>query len=70
MIRFDGKGGRYYEGVKKREGEGLTGRNTLDATTAGKTADGGFGDALDVVSENLAVAFGAAFAEAFTTFSA
>lgn len=51
-------------------GKGLTGGDTLDAATAGETADGGFGDALDVVAEDFAVAFGAAFAEAFAAFSA
>lgn len=56
--------------MKRRVGEVLTGRNTLDATTAGETSDGGLGNALDVVSENLAMAFGATFAEALTTFSA
>lgn len=55
---------------ERRRGGGLTGRNTLDASTAGETADGGLGDALDVVSENLTMAFGTAFAEAFATFSA
>ena len=43
--------------------------NTLDATTAGKATDGRLGDALDVVAQNLAMALGAAFAEAFTTFA-
>jgi len=50
--------------------EGLTGRNTLDTTTTGETTDGGLGDALDVVAEDLAVALGSAFAEAFTAFAA
>ena len=50
--------------------ETLTGRNTLDAATARETTDGGLGDALDVVAEDLAVAFCAAFAEAFAAFSA
>jgi len=45
------------------------GGNTLDTTTAGKTADGGLGDALDVVAENLAMAFGAAFPESLAAFS-
>jgi len=40
-----------------------TGRDTLDTATAGQTADGGLGDALDVVTKNLAVALGAALAE-------
>lgn len=54
------------KGVKK----GLTGRDTLDAAPAREAADGGLGDALDVVAEDLAVAFRAAFAEAFAAFSA
>jgi len=47
-----------------------TGRDTLDTTTTGETTDGGLGDALDVVTEDLAVTLGAAFAEAFATFTA
>ena len=61
------------EGRKRKGGEGereRTGRDTLDASTAREAADGGLGDALDVVAEDLAVAFGAAFAEAFAAFSA
>lgn len=46
------------------------GGNTLDAATAGETTDGRLGDALDVVAENLAMAFGAAFAEAFAALAA
>lgn len=40
---------------------GLTdhGRNALNTTAAGETADGGLGDALDVVAEDLAVTLGA-----------
>ena len=56
-----------------RRGEGeesLTSRDTLDATTTRETTDGGFSDALDVVTEDLAVTLGSAFAEAFATFSA
>jgi hypothetical protein len=34
--------------------------DTLDAATAGKTTNGGLGDALDVIAENLAMALGAA----------
>lgn len=62
--------------VDKKEGSGeggeetLTSRDTLDAATARETTDGGLGDALDVVAEDLAVAFCAAFAEAFAAFSA
>jgi hypothetical protein len=45
------------------------GGDTLDTTTAGETADGGLGDALDVVAENLAVTLGAALAEALAAFA-
>lgn len=45
------------------------GRDTLDTATAGETTDRRLGDTLDVVAEDLAVAFGAAFAEAFAAFS-
>ena len=37
-------------------------RDALDATTAGETADGRLGDALDVVAQHLAVALGATLA--------
>lgn len=58
-------------GRKGKEGEGRhTSRNTLDTSTTRKTADGGLGDALDVIAENLAVTLRSAFAEAFATFSA
>ena len=46
------------------------GGDTLDTTTAGETADGGLGDALDVVAKNLPVALGTALAEALATFAA
>ena len=48
----------------------LTGRDTLDTATTGETTDGGLGDALDVVTENLSVTLGSAFAETLSTFSA
>ena len=51
-------------------GKGLTGGNTLHTSSTGETTDGGFGDALDVVAEDFAVAFCAAFAEAFAAFAA
>ena len=47
----------------------LTGRDTLDTATASQTTDGGLGDALDVVAQDLAVALGAALAETLATFS-
>jgi hypothetical protein len=44
-------------------GEGrLTGRNTLDTSTTGETSNGGLGDTLDVVTEDLAMALGSALA--------
>ena len=45
-------------------------RDTLDTTTAGEAANGGLGDALDVVAKNLAVTLGAALAESLSAFSA
>lgn len=44
--------------------------DTLDTATAGETADSGLGDSLDVVTQDLAVALGAAFAETFSAFAA
>lgn len=47
------------------------GGDTLDTATAGETADGGLGDTLDVVAQDLAVTLGAALAEtlaALTTY--
>ena len=41
-------------------------RDALDATTASQAADSRLGDALDVVTKNLAVALGTALAESFT----
>ena len=52
------------------EGRRLTGRDTLDTATTGETTDGGLGYALDVVTENLSVTLGSAFAETLSTFSA
>ena len=48
----------------------LTGRDTLDTATTGETTDGRLGYALDVVTENLSVTLGSAFAETLSTFSA
>jgi hypothetical protein len=44
-------------------------RDALDTTSAGQTADGGLGDALDVVAENLAVTLGASLAESLASFA-
>ncbi|KAL7544595.1 hypothetical protein ACHAWF_007978, partial [Thalassiosira exigua] len=38
-------------------------RDTLDATTTSETANGGFGDALDVVTKDLAMALGASLSK-------
>lgn len=56
--------------VVYKGGLALTGRDTLDTATTGKTTDGGLGYALDVVTENLSVTLGSAFAETLSTFSA
>jgi len=44
--------------------------NALDPPTAGKPTNGRLRDALDVVAEDLAVSFGASFAETFADFTA
>ena len=44
-------------------------RDTLHAATTSKATDGGFGYALDVISQNFAVALGASLAESFASFS-
>ena len=44
--------------------------DALDTATAGQAADGGLGDALDVVAQHLAVALGAALAEALAALAA
>ncbi len=45
-------------------------RDTLHTATASQTADGGLGDALDVVAEYLPVALGTALAQTLTALSA
>jgi len=54
--------------VREGRTEGRTGRDTLDTTATRETTDSGLCDALDVVTEDLAVTFGAAFAEALAAF--
>ena len=44
-------------------------RDALDTTTARQSADGGLGDALEVVSEDLSVALGAALAQSLSSLS-
>ena len=42
-------------------------RDTLHTTSTGETADGGLGDALDVVAKNLSVTLGASLAESLAS---
>jgi len=44
-------------------------RNALDTTSAGKSADSRLCDALDVVSQDLSVSLGSAFAQSLSSFS-
>ncbi len=44
-------------------------RDTLDTTSASQTADSGLGDTLDVITQNLPVAFGASLPESFSSFT-
>lgn len=48
----------------------LTGRNTLDTTSASETSDSGLGDTLDVVSQDLSVTLGTALAETLAALTA
>ena len=43
--------------------------DALDAATASQAADGGLGDALDVVAEHLAVTLGASLAQSLAALS-
>ena len=43
--------------------------DTLDSTTAGETTDGGLGDTLDVITQDLAMPLGSALSESFTSLS-
>ena len=43
--------------------------DALDAASAGQTADGGLGDALDVVTKDLPVTLGASLAESLASFA-
>ena len=50
-------------------GRGHTSTDALHTATASQAADSGLGDTLDVVAEDLAVAFCAAFAKTFSAFT-
>ena len=43
--------------------------DTLDSSTAGQPPDGGLGDTLDVVTENLPVTLGASLSESLSSFT-
>ncbi len=43
--------------------------DTLHTATASQTADGGFGDSLDIIAQNLTVTLCASFAESFPSFA-
>ncbi|KAK7086413.1 hypothetical protein SK128_004508, partial [Halocaridina rubra] len=45
-------------------------RNTLDTTSTSKATNSRLGDALDVVTKNLTMAFSAPFTQAFTSLAA
>ena len=44
-------------------------RDTLDTTSASQTADGGLGDALDVITQDFAVTLGASLSESLASFA-
>ena len=71
-----GVGDRVTDNVLKEDLEDTTGllvdeaRDTLDTTTACQTADGGLGDALDVVTQDLAMTLGASLSQSLASFAA
>merc|ERR1712141_338338 len=44
-------------------------RDTLDSTTTSQSANGGFGDTLDVITQNFAMTFGATLSKSFSSFT-
>ena len=70
-----GVGDGITDDVLKEDLEDTTGllvdesRDTLDSSTSRQTADGGLGDALDVVTKYLAVTLGASLAESLASFT-
>lgn len=40
-------------------------RDTLDSSTTGQTTDGGLGDSLDVIAQDLAMALGSSLSKTF-----
>jgi hypothetical protein len=69
-------GDRVPDDVLKEDLEHTTGLlvdetgDTLDTATTSETTDGGLGDALDVVTEDLPVTLGASLSESFSSFTA
>ena len=62
---------RFEEGFKDTTGLLIDhGGDTLDTTTASETTDGGLGDTLDVVTQDLAMTLSATLSETLTTFAA
>ena len=70
-----GVGDGITDGVLEEDLEDTTGffvdesRNELDTSTTSEMTDRWLGDALDAVSQDLSVTLGAAFANAFSSFS-
>ena len=58
-----------FGGKGKGKGEARTSGDTLHAATTGETTDSGLGDSLDIVTQDLAVAFCSAFPETFAAFT-
>ncbi len=46
------------------------GRDSLDTTSASQSSDGGLGDTLDVVSQDLSVSLGSSLSQTFSSLSA
>ncbi len=70
-----GVGDGVTDDVLKEDLEDTTGllvdqaRDTLDTTAASQTADGGLGDALDVVTQHLTMTLGASLSESLASFT-
>ena len=70
-----GVGDSITDDVLKEDLEDSTGllideaRDTLDTTTASKTADSGLGDTLDVITQHFAMTLGASLSESLASFA-
>ena len=71
-----GVGDRVTDDVLEEDLEHTTGLlvdetgDTLDTATTGETTDGGLGDALDVITKDLAMTLGASLSKSLASFSA